>query len=254
MLYNGSSRPLYEQLKDQIKNKIKTKELVPGDLLPGERKLAEIYNVSRVTVRQALNELINEGFLKSVHGKGTYVLKKKIQNRLGSLIGVAEELANENDKIRIEVISKDEGIKTPEIASLINADEDQGIFRVVRLISIDDQPIVINYTYLRTTFSNVYDLIDLNKDIIYYALEGFGYKIFDAEQTITASMPEAEEMKHLGIGQNDPVLVLERITHLEDGTPIIYEKSVYRADMYEYGISLRRNMRMNNNIGGKNNA
>ena len=73
----------------------------------------------------------------------------------------------------------------------------------------------------------------------------FGYKIYNAEQSIIASKPEVDEAKFLNIKISDPVLVLKRTTYLEDGAPIIYEKSVYRADKYEYFINLQRNYRGN---------
>lgn len=251
MIDNGNSKPLYEQLKNEILNKIYNSELLPGDLLPSERRLSEMYNISRVTVRQCIALLVNEGVLRSVHGKGTYVLKKKVQSTLGSLIGVAEELATDNNQIDIEVISK-EVIQAVEIADILNLDENQEIFCLVRRIKLAGQPVVINYTYMSTALRTVYNLIDLNKDIIYYGLEQFGYKIYDAEQTITAGMPEDDEYIYLESEENYPVLVLDRVTRLEGGTPIIYEKSVYRADMYEYKINLRRSIETQFDIRGGN--
>jgi len=243
MLDNGSSMPLYEQLYVQIINRINNKELLPGDVLPGERRLSEMYNVSRVTIRQAINQLINDGYLKSVQGKGTYVLKRKIQNRLGSLIGVAEELANEFESIRIKVLSHEESIPEAYIAKHLSIGVDEKVFKLVRLISIDQEPIVLNQAYLNTSFRHIYELLDLRKDIIYYALERFGYKIVDADQTIKAAKPEYNEVEPLCIQKDDSVLVIERTTFLENKSPIIYEKSVYRSDMYEYSINLRRNYR-----------
>jgi len=86
VLYPGSAKPLYKQLKDVLKQKITAGEFKPGEALPGERQLMETYGVSRVTVRQAIAELVNEGLLYRQHGKGTFIAPKRIERPLARLL------------------------------------------------------------------------------------------------------------------------------------------------------------------------
>ncbi|MFC6600901.1 GntR family transcriptional regulator [Ectobacillus funiculus] len=83
---------MYYQLEEQIKKQIESGELQPGDMLPSEREYAELINVSRMTVRQAMNNLVDGGYLYRQKGRGTFVAEKKVEQELGSLTSFTEDM------------------------------------------------------------------------------------------------------------------------------------------------------------------
>lgn len=240
MLYPGSAKPLYEQLKDILKQKILAGELRPGEALPGERQLMETYGVSRVTVRQAISELVNEGLLYRHHGKGTFVAVRRIERPLARLLGVAEELTLEGMQIEIKVIKTGAVGPTPEIRKELRLPEGETVFLVTRLIVAEQQPLLLDHSYFPLTFGQLLQNMDLSRDLIYTQLELYGYKIHHAEQRISAGRASGEEAKHLQYKKGSPVLVVKRTTYVESRMPLAFSNTVYRADRYEYKITLWR--------------
>jgi GntR family transcriptional regulator len=106
MIYHGITKLLYLQVRDILVEQIESGKLAPGDALPGERTLAEMYDVSRVTIRKCIGNMVEEGYLIRNRGKETVVASRKTSHRLGSLLGVAEELSEINDTVEIQVIQK----------------------------------------------------------------------------------------------------------------------------------------------------
>src|SRR5690625_792519 len=92
MIDKNSPLPIYYQLSEQIKRLIETEQLLPGDLLPSEREYAERYNISRMTVRQAISNLVTESLLYRKKGKGTFVAEKKFEQNLQGLTSFSEDM------------------------------------------------------------------------------------------------------------------------------------------------------------------
>lgn len=240
MLYPGSAKPLYEQLKAILKQKIASGELKPGEALPGERQLMDIYGVSRVTVRQAIGELVREGLLYRHHGKGTFVAPKRIERPLARLLGVAEELALEGLEVAIKVIKRGMEEPTSEIRHELRLAEKEPAFCVTRLINVAGQPLLLDYSYFPQSIGQLLQNLDLSKDLIYTHLELYGYKISNGRQRISAGRASREDALHLQYRQGYPVLVVKRTTYVEGGLPIGFSHAVYRGDRYEYTVILQR--------------
>ncbi|MBE3571768.1 MAG: GntR family transcriptional regulator [Moorella humiferrea] len=240
MLYPGSAKPLYEQLKDILKQKIASGELKPGEVLPGERQLMDTYGVSRVTVRQAIGDLVNEGLLYRQHGKGTFVAPKRIERPLARLLGVAEELALEGLEIDIKVIKTGIQEATAEARQELRLAENAPVFCVSRLITAAGQPLLLDHSYFPQAIGHLLQNIDLSKDLIYTQLELYGYKISNGKQRISAGRASREEARYLQCKAGSPVLVVKRTTYVEGGLPIDFSHAIYRGDRYEYLVSLQR--------------
>ncbi|MDN5362727.1 MAG: GntR family transcriptional regulator, N-acetylglucosamine utilization regulator [Moorella sp. (in: firmicutes)] len=240
MLYPGSAKPLYEQLKDILKQKITAGELQPGAALPGERQLMETYGVSRVTVRQAIAELVNEGLLYRQHGKGTFVAPKRIERPLARLLGVAEELALEGLDIGIQVIKSGLQEAPPEARQELQLAEGETVFGVTRLITAAHQPLLLDASYFPPAIGQLLQNMDLSKDLIYTQLELYGYKISNGRQRISAGRVSREEARYLQCRAGSPVLIVKRTTYVEGGLPIDYSRAIYRGDRYEYHVDLQR--------------
>ncbi len=240
MLYSGSNKPLYEQMKEVIIQKIHSGEYVSGDCLPGERALMQQYGVSRITIRQAIGALVNEGIVYRKHGKGTFVAEKKVERPLASLLGIAEELTMEDIDVTIDVLKS--GIEKPslEVRKALGLHSDQSVFMVKRLISTQQSPLVIINDYVSESIKYVFDNCILERDIFYVQLEKCGYKIGHGEQRISAGSAADDEVQLLKCKKNAPILVVKRTTFDTDNNPLIYSNISYRGDKYEYFINLKR--------------
>jgi GntR family transcriptional regulator len=115
-LYPNIQKPLYVQLRDIFVDLIESEELLPGDLIPGERVLAKAYNVSRVTIRKCIDSLVKDGYLVRSQGKQNRVAKKRITHNLGCLLGIVEELYNTNGIVVTAESVHNEYVEAPAVA------------------------------------------------------------------------------------------------------------------------------------------
>jgi GntR family transcriptional regulator len=241
MLYPGSAKPLYEQLKEVIKQKIDNGGYKPGGALPGERQLIDTYGVSRITVRRAIGELVNEKLLYRQHGKGTFVAQKYVLRPLGSLLGVAESLKLQGMDADITMIEKCVTKPNSIICRELGLDKSDNIVLIKRLISTGQEPLLINYNYLSQSVGSLLDNVDLTRDPIFSQLELYGYKISEGFERITAGVATSEEAKYLHCEKNSPVLVAKSTIFVENKLPILYCCGIFRGDRYEFNITLKRN-------------
>lgn len=241
MLYANSSKPLYQQIKEIIIYKIRTGELKYGDSLPGERKLAEMYNVSRVTIRKVIDDLAASGVLLKQHGKETVIAKPKIENTLGRLLGIVEELEQKNLTISIKLLEKVFKPATPIIRKKLSLDSyEKNMFVFSRMVYTNDEPLVMNHSYTSENIGYLLQDIDLTQDTVFSYLEKLGYNICDANQTISATLADNKSSKLLNCPVGSPLLEITRTTYVKGNLPILYETSLYPSNMYQYNVRLQR--------------
>jgi GntR family transcriptional regulator len=241
MVYAGNGKALFMQLKDIILQWIDAGELKPNDKLPSERDLSEKYRISRVTVRYALNELVQIGAITKRHGKGYFIAPpRKIEYRLDSLLGFIEEFAIKKMKCEISCL-KQEFVNPPkEVRASFGMQANEKVFLLSRLIIVEGEPLGIDYTYLPANVARLLDYMNLDNSILYRILENNNYKLTTADQRIGAEKPLTEEAKLFNIKSSDPILVIYRETHVEGNAVLIYSRTIYRADLYQYFVTLKR--------------
>ena len=245
MLYPNISKPLHEQLKEIILNKIRLEELKPGDALPGERKLAQMYNVSRVTVRRVISDLAADNILSKQHGKDTIVCDyhkgAAIQNTLGRLYGVVEELLLKNKVIDVEVLFLGFEPASSLVRENLRLGEfERTMFCFHRRVELDGQPLLVNYSYASENIGCLLQALDMKRDLVYSYLERNGYDITHANQIVSAGIADKHTAELLSLRQSAPVLEVTRTTYVKGGFPIMFEKSAYRTDKYQYFVKLER--------------
>jgi GntR family transcriptional regulator len=240
MIYHGITKLLYLQVRDILVEQIESGKLSPGDALPGERTLAEMLDVSRVTVRKCIGNMVEEGYLVRSRGKETIVASRKVSHRLGTLLGVAEELSEDNNIVIVKVLNKGYEKVTTDIRKHLKADDDSEVYAFSRLIIRDNKPLVVNYSYVLHDIGKLVEPLDLESDKVFQHLENCGYNVSYAEQVITAGICNKKEAELLDYKVGQPVIVFKRTTFLENGYPILYERSTYRGDEYQYSIKLLR--------------
>lgn len=241
MVYNGAAKPLYLQLKALLEEQIESGKYSEGHELPGERVLSKEYNVSRVTVRKCIEALAEEGFVTRIEGKRTIVNNRRINHRLGDLLGIREELLQISKEVKVVELYKGYEPMQYEVRKSLDLGAFTQVYTFVRLFLVENNPIMVNYSYISPDKSKLIDVTDLSKVVIFSHLENCGYKLTYAEQEISVGIGGTNEEKYLDYAAGLPVLIRKRTTYLEGGYPILYDKCVYRGDSYGYSIKLARN-------------
>nr|WP_253957873.1 GntR family transcriptional regulator [Metabacillus halosaccharovorans] len=231
---------MYYQLEEQIKKTIETEELQPGDALPSERELSESYQISRMTVRQAITNLVNKGYLFREKGKGTFVSSQKFEQNLQGLTSFTEDMKARNlvpgsKLLHFEIYPADKDIR----ATLSLKDEEL-IYKIKRLRLANNEPIAVETSYLPVNLVPGLTPDILASSLYTYIENELELTIGHASQTVEAAIVDAEDQQHLNIHKDVPVLLIQRETFLENGTPLELVRSSYRADRYKFKIDIER--------------
>ncbi|UOF89840.1 GntR family transcriptional regulator [Fodinisporobacter ferrooxydans] len=224
--------PLHVQLKNILENQIRQGYYT--DKIPSERELMEMYSVSRNTVREAISNLVNEGILEKIHGKGTFISLRQVQEWL-KMTSFTETIKTKGIKLLDQGI-----ISTPDNISNAHGFDDR-CFYVKRLRLEGNIPIAIETHYYPLELGQKLSQYDLNKVILYDALEQDLKVVFwEAEQIITCEHPSEEEAEQLDIPQSMCLLVNERMISDPEGNLVEYYKGLFRSDMYSFAMKMSR--------------
>ncbi len=233
--------PRYYQLKEIIREKVSAGQLLPGALIPSERELCEQYGVSRMTARQSITELVNEGYLYREQGKGTFVAQPKITQQLIELTGFTEDMQARAQRPTTKVIERQMWPADEATATRLRVKPGQLLFRVQRVRLADGAPLALETSI--TSFMGCEKLMqeDLEQQSLYHLLENkYGVSPLEAEQELEAGLAREQEAQVLQIPVGGPVLLIRRSTFTERGQPLEYAKSVYRGDKYRFYTRLSR--------------
>jgi GntR family transcriptional regulator len=224
------STPLYIQLASNLRDIITGGGLDAGGALPSERVLSEQTGASRVTIRKAIEQLVEEGLLLRRHGSGTYVAPR-IEQRGGDLTSFSSDAQNRGAAPSSLWIMKTRAMPTADEAQALGIAENVAVVRLGRVRLANDEPLAIEQAVVPAHFLPDPALIDQS---LYSALEIKGYRPVRGTQRIAASLATSIEAGLLSIKENTEVLRIERRTFLRDGTPVELTRSAYRGDRYEF--------------------
>lgn len=237
MIDTNSKLPIYYQLALAFENKIATGLWKKGSIIPSERELCKIYQVSRITVRNAVEELVKQGKLEKIQGKGTYVVGKSIVQNLGNVYSFSKEMEKQG-KITTTRLLKLNLIKINEqLAIQLGVNEGDDVVYVERLRCADSQPVMLEKTYFPRHYDFVLDL-DLNTVQLYKTLEeDFGLKINKAIETFKACQLNDDECGILECADNPYGLLIKRTSYSGDQL-VCYSTIVAKGDIFEFTIKL----------------
>ncbi len=230
----------YIQIKETIRAAIEKKQLKPGDLIPGESELCAYFSVSRTAVRQALDDLHHEGLVVRKKGKGTFVSEPKIMERFGQkLSGFYHDMTSRGYQIKTEVLQKEILPADEELANYLSINIGKSLVMIKRLRYLKDEPIVLVSSFLPFDQCGQLMDVDLSKVSLYDFLENeLGFSFNFGRRSIEAVLANSEQAKLLRINKGDPLLFLNSITYLVDGTPIEFYRSYYRGDRFRFEVEL----------------
>ncbi|OLN21919.1 phosphonate metabolism transcriptional regulator PhnF [Domibacillus antri] len=240
MIDKHSPTPIYFQLEHSLRRQIEDGELLPGELLPSEREFAEKLGISRMTVRQAITNLVNEGFLYRQKGRGTFVSEKKLEQRLSGLTSFTEDmrmrgLTPASKLLSFKIIPAD--VKTAE---RLQIQDYASVYEIIRVRLADEVPMALETVYMSVNL--VKDLTEklVSASLYTYIENELSLSIGRAAQSMEAVLATENEEEHLLVPKGAPVLFIERNTYLTNGTPLEHVKSFYRADRYKLTVDINR--------------
>lgn len=234
--------PYHTQVYEALEKLISSKKLTPGAQIPGEQKLCLVFGVSRPVIRQALDQLLRDGLIVRVFGKGTFVTEPKINESLvGSLTGFYEDMVKQGYSPISKTLKQALIPATEKVAAHLNLPVGADVIEIRRLRYVNDSPIQLVTTYLPATLCPPTLHADFTHQSLYaYLRAECGITIASGKRSIEAVPANKEEAKLLEIPVGFPLILLDSVSCIEDGTPIEYYHAVHRSDRARFEVHLVR--------------
>lgn len=241
--------PYYEQLKQLILREIAQNGLEPGHLLPSETEMCARYGVSRTVVRQAVGELVTEGVLQRMRGKGTFVAKPKLSEQfMESTVGFFEDMTSHGHSVSSSVLSIDRIEVAGRIRELMGADAGAHCIEVVRQRAVNDEVVAFTKSYVNRDDSELLEFLraaDLSKTSLYRILEDdFGLRIHAGHRSIEATAASGMMTRLLEVSPGDPLLYIESVARSSDQTVVECFQAWHRADRVKLEMDVVRDKRL----------
>ena len=212
-----SPLPIYFQLEEGVKETIEKGELKPGDLIPSEREFSEQFEISRMTVRQAINNLVNNGYLVRKQGRGTFVAQQKIEQKLKGLTSFSEDMRSRGMVPSTKLLEFRQVAASKPVADKLMLAEGSMVYEMKRVRLADDTPMALETSYLPVELVAGLDASIAQGSLYDYIENTLKLTIGHATQVLEASIAKGLECKILEIKEGTPVLLIKRYTNLDNG-------------------------------------
>jgi len=234
--------PKYYQLANILKNKILDGEWPPRTPIPSERVLEFQYNISRTTIRQAIDHLEKQGFIYREHGRGTFVSPQKLQKGLQELTSFSEDMLGRNIRPGQIIQSIERLVPSEDVLQRLELQLEAKVLRVERVRLGDDIPIGLQTSYLRLAEHQTITREDLESAGSLYRILQDKFNIIptEADETLEVTLATPGEASLLQIKSGAPLLLSERLLYNQNREPVEFVKILYRGDRYRYLIRLTR--------------
>lgn len=228
---------LYIRIKDWLREAIEKGDYRPGDRIPTEHELMQRFGVSRSTVRQAITELVLEGWLYRVQGSGTYVARPKYRQTLSRLTSFTEDMRllglTPRSRLLVCRVEQADG----KLAAFLGIRPGEEVVRIERLRFAGDEPMALNTSVLPKHLIPGLEREDLESRSLYEILERrYGLLLSRAEQTLEPALADPYAAELLGVPVGAPLLLVEGVVYLKNGTPVEWVRILYRGDRYKFHI------------------
>jgi GntR family transcriptional regulator len=230
---------LYIQLTRIFLGEINSGRWEQGCQIPTEEELCKTYNISKITVRQAINNLVSDGYLVKVQGKGTFVNSVLPAVGLAMKTRLTEEMFGEEVKVEKEVLFG--GIKEPPADARGYLQTGDSIYYLLCRRMVGGEPAYLEESFIPYQMLPDIDTVDITRSSLYSVLQERGAKkIFKVVQTIEASQIWGDSARNLGVEEGVPVLVVHRLLLSSDNSPVAYTRFSGRSDRYKFQTEFER--------------
>lgn len=230
----AKEKPIYIQIHNKIRKMIEEGKWQVGERIPSERDLAKTFEVSRMTLRQAVQTLVDEGILERRVGSGTYVSSQKVQEKMTGIQSFTETILSQGKTPTSKTVSYHVKPASVSEAEHLNLQNETVVLRMERVRFADDVPICFEVATIpyhlveslgkKEITSSLYRTLEEKKDI----------HVGKAEQTISAMLASERTAEHLNIKRGEAILRLKQITYSKDNRPFEYVRTQYVADRFEF--------------------
>lgn len=240
LMAGHSPLPLYVQIRDRLRRQILDGTYQVHERLPSENEMMGVFSVSRITIRQALRDLHNEGLVFSAQGKGTFVSKPKAVQNVQRLEGFGEAMAAQGYEASARVLSIQQ-LKAPKaVAASLDLQPGDDAIEVKRVRYLNRSPVCIENSYFPMDIGRRMFSLDLSGDIFPMLENLFGVALGGADISLDAILADDEAQQYLNLKTGEAILRVERLTHNRDGRPIDFEYLCYRGDSFKYQFRIDR--------------
>ena len=232
--------PYYIQVMENLKEYLEQGGAKPNEKLPGEPELCRMFDVSRTVIRQALRELEYKGLIVRKKGKGTFVAEPKIkENLFQELTGFYQDMESKGQPPISKVLKQAALPASTKVADYLQLEAGTPVIQIDRVRFVDGEPIVLVTTYLpQHLFPKLLE-VDLTNQSLYAFLEKeYGIEISRGRRTIEAVPANELEAELLETKKGAPLILLDSVSYLEDGTPIEYYHASHRGDRSRFEVTL----------------
>lgn len=226
--------PVYYQVREDIRNKIKNGIWKVGQCIDSENELSEKYGVSRMTVRQALGELVQQGILIRERGKGTFVCEPKVKQR--DIMSFSEMAEKSNVSLVTRVISFDKVKPSKDLKELLPFDE---IYKIDRLRIVDGEVIASEKVFIPCDYCGYLD-INMLEGSFYKILKQYGYNLDHSEASVQSVLMDEKYRSIFDVDLQIPLLKSVSKNFIDNDKLLFIEESVYRSDKYILEINIYR--------------
>ena len=227
--------PLYATIEETIATEIAQGEYRPGDQLPTEDALLQRFQVSRITVRRAVQNLVNRGLLEIRRGLGTFVLSPRIEADLTKLTGFVEDMNAAGRKATARVISQGVVPASARVAECLQLGKGTKVMQIKRVRIADGTPLSLDETYLPLALGRQIVTNDLRLHPIFTLLEEkYGVPLIEADYELEAAIATNAVADALQVKAGSPIFQIERTTKTTGNHPVDYEVLSYRGDLVRF--------------------
>ena len=231
--------PLYHQLKSVILNAIQSGDLKPDDQIPPESELALTYGVSKITVRQALRELADLGYVRREQGRGTFVARTRLAQGPRELTSFTEEMRRHGLAAASRVLEAGVMPADPALAERLGLRPGDDVFVLKRLRLADGEPMSLQTAHIPLELAPGLPKEPMDDASLYEILQlHYGRQPSHAREAHSAVLIEAEDAELLGVQPGSPAFAAERTAYLETGQPLEFVQSIVRGDRYKIVLDL----------------
>lgn len=235
-----SGRPRHEQISDWLREKIEDGAYEVDEQLPSEKQLGEQFDVSRVTVRRALQTLESENYIYRRQGLGSFVKERRAAQGLVRLTDFAQDMAQAGLEASSEVVQYRAETPPPSVAMHLETD-DQKVMRLDRVRLGDGRPVAFDRTWLPMFYAQLLEGHDLEQETIYHILEtDYDIPVLRGQYRIAAANAEGAVAEPLGVDEGTALLLIERLSLTEGDKRVYFQRRYYRSDRVAYELELAR--------------
>lgn len=242
MLDRTSSTPLYVQVRDILLNKMDNNEYPVNEMIPSEKKLCEEFGISRETLRSVLTELVRDGRLYRVQGKGTYVAEPKLATNTTSYFGLREQFERQGHNVTTILLGISNLSCPVSVARHLNISQGSPVYYIQRLRKINGEPLSIHNSYIPIDICPKIENNDFcNTQLCDILSTNYGLKRSKSSQTLESVLARENEATLLNIKTGYPLLKLSETITNENNLIFEYSTIVLRGDKVELKFSFEFN-------------